>query len=208
RPLSEGDEIRLGDVRLRAIETPGHTPESLSFLVFEHATDAEPWGVLTGDTLFVGDVGRVDILSTRLPAAELAGLMYDSLHGKLLRLPDATRVFPAHGAGSLCGRTIRPETWSTIGQERAMNPALRPMGRAEFVAEIARDVPETPAYFLHSRDMNRAGPALRTGAEMPPLLPPRAFAEAARAGATILDTRSEAAYGAGHPVSALHVGLD
>src|SRR5262249_4618933 len=105
RALSEGDEIRMGDVSLSAIETPGHTPESLSSRVFERATDPEPWGVLTGDTLFVGDVGRVDILSSRLPVAELAGLMYDSLHGKLLRLPDDTRVFPAHGAGSLCGRT-------------------------------------------------------------------------------------------------------
>jgi hydroxyacylglutathione hydrolase len=208
RDLSEGDEIRLGNVRLRAIETPGHTPESLSFMVYEHAEDREPWGVLTGDTLFVGDVGRVDILSSRLPVAELAGLMYDSLHGKLLRLPDATRVFPAHGAGSLCGRSIRPETWSTIGQERAMNPALRPMSREEFVADITRDVPETPVYFLHSRDLNRAGPALRAGAEMPPALPPREFAAAARAGAIVLDTRSPAAHGAAHPEGAINVGLD
>jgi glyoxylase-like metal-dependent hydrolase (beta-lactamase superfamily II)/rhodanese-related sulfurtransferase len=206
--LGEGDEIRMGNVRLRAIETPGHTPESLSFLVYERAEDAEPWGVLTGDTLFVGDVGRVDILSSRLPVTELAGLMYDSLHGKLLRLPDATRVFPAHGAGSLCGRSIRPETWSTIGQERAMNPALRPMSREEFVADITRDVPETPVYFLHSRDLNRAGPALRAEAEMPPLLPPRALASAAKEGALILDTRDTAAYGAAHPPGALHVGLD
>jgi rhodanese-related sulfurtransferase/glyoxylase-like metal-dependent hydrolase (beta-lactamase superfamily II) len=206
--LAEGDEIRLGNVRLRAIETPGHTPESLSFLIFENADDKEPWGVLTGDTLFVGDVGRVDILSSRLPVADLAGLMYDSLHGKLLRLPDETRVFPAHGAGSLCGRSIRSETWSTIGQERMMNPALRPMSREEFVAEIARDVPETPVYFLHSRDLNRAGPALRAGAEMPPMFSPRQFAAAAKQGAVILDTRDPAAFGAGHPVGAMNVGLD
>jgi hydroxyacylglutathione hydrolase len=206
--LADGDEIRLGDVRLRAIETPGHTPESLSFLIFEHAGDPQPWGVLTGDTLFVGDVGRVDILSSRLPVQELAGLMYDTLHGKLLRLPDDTRVFPAHGAGSLCGRNIRRETSSTIGLERETNAALRPMGREQFIAEITRDVPETPVYFLHSRDLNRAGPGLRAGAEMPPLLAPRAFAEAARAGALILDTRGDAAYAAAHPPGALHVGLD
>jgi hydroxyacylglutathione hydrolase len=205
--LADGDEIRLGDVRLRAIETPGHTPESLSFLIFEHASDAKPWGVLTGDTLFVGDVGRVDILSSRLPVQQLAGLMYDTLHGKLLELPDETRVFPAHGAGSLCGRNIRRETSSTIGLERETNAALRPMGREQFIAEITRDVPETPVYFLHSRDLNRAGPALRAGAEMPPMMPPREFAEAARAGAVILDTRSDAAYANAHPRGALHVGL-
>ena len=208
RDLSEGDEIRLGNVRLRAVETPGHTPESLSFLVYERADDREPWGVLTGDTLFVGDVGRVDILSSRLPVTELAGLMYDSLHGKLLCLPDETRVFPAHGAGSLCGRSIRPETWSTIGQERTMNPALRPMSREEFVADITRDVPETPVYFLHSRDLNREGPALRAGAEMPPMLTPREFAAAAREGAVMLDTRSPAAYGAAHAAGSINVGLD
>jgi glyoxylase-like metal-dependent hydrolase (beta-lactamase superfamily II)/rhodanese-related sulfurtransferase len=205
--LAEGDEIRLGGVRLRAVETPGHTPESLSFLIFEHAGDAKPWGVLTGDTLFVGDVGRVDILSSRLPVQELAGLMYDTLHGKLLELPDETRVFPAHGAGSLCGRNIRRETSSTIGLERETNAALRPMGREQFIAEITRDVPETPVYFLHSRDLNRAGPALRAGAEMPPMLSTRAFADAARAGAVILDTRSDSAYAAAHPPGALHVGL-
>ena len=206
--LAEGHEIKIGAVRLSAIETPGHTPESLSFLVFEHAEDENPWGVLTGDTLFVGDVGRVDILSSRLPVEELAGLMYESLHGKLLRLPDETRVYPAHGAGSLCGRSIRSETWSTIGQERAMNPALRPMSRAEFIADITRDVPETPVYFLHSRDLNRAGPALRTDAEMPPALAPQAFAAAARAGAVILDARDDLSYAAAHPLGALHVGLD
>jgi len=208
RGLSDGDEIRVGNVVLRALETPGHTPESLSFLVFERAGDEQPWGVLTGDTLFVGDVGRVDILSSRLPVTDLAGLMYDSLHGKLLRLPDETRVWPAHGAGSLCGRSMSKETWSTIGRERMMNPALKPMSREEFVADITRDVPETPVYFLHSRDLNRAGPALRTGAPMPPLLPPRAFAAAAREGAVMLDTRSPAAFGAAHPSGALHVGLD
>src|SRR2546426_1376339 len=136
RDLSEGDEIRLGNVRLRAVETPGHTPESLSFLVYERADDREPWAVLTGDTLFVGDVGRVDILSSRLPVTELAGLMYDSLHRKLLALPDETKVYPAHGAGSLCGRSISKDSWSTIGRERRMNPALVDRGREAFIAEI------------------------------------------------------------------------
>ncbi len=208
RPLREGDAIRVGGVALSALETPGHTPESLSFLVHDPAGAREPWAVLTGDTLFVGDVGRVDILSSRLPVTDLAGMMYDSLHGKLLRLPDATRVYPAHGAGSLCGRSIRQETWSTIGQERAMNPALKAMSRDAFIAEVTRDVPETPVYFLHSRDLNKAGPALQAERPLPPPLAPAAFAAAAQAGAIILDTRPAPAYGACHPAGALHVGLD
>jgi rhodanese-related sulfurtransferase/glyoxylase-like metal-dependent hydrolase (beta-lactamase superfamily II) len=208
RAMQEGDEVRAGEVVLRALETPGHTPEHLSFLVFEHAGDAQPWAVLTGDTLFVGDVGRVDILSSRLPVAELAGLMYDSLHGKLLKLPNETRVYPAHGAGSLCGKNIGRETWSTIGQQRMMNPALREMTREAFVAEITRDVPETPVYFLHSRDMNQAGPALIAGRELPPAVTPAAFAEAAAAAATVLDSRATPDYLRGHIPSSLHVGLD
>ena len=209
RDLREGDEIRVGGVRLRALETPGHTPESLSFLVFARAEDRTPWAVLTGDTLFVGDVGRVDILSSRLPVSELAGLMYDSLHAKLLTLPDETLVYPAHGAGSLCGRNISKDSWSTIGRERAMNPALQPMSREAFVADITRDVPETPIYYLYSRDLNRVGPALDTERPMPPQLAPRAFAALAREkDGVILDTRTSAAYGAAHPPGALHVSLD
>ncbi|MGH7742405.1 MAG: MBL fold metallo-hydrolase [Candidatus Eiseniibacteriota bacterium] len=208
RALKEGDEIRAGDVMLRALETPGHTPEHLSYMVFEHSRDQAPWAVLTGDTLFVGDVGRVDILSSRLPVGELAGLMYDSLHLKLLKLPDATRVYPAHGAGSLCGKNIGRETWSTMGQQRMMNPALREMSREDFVAEITRDVPETPVYFLHSRDMNQAGPSLLAGRDLPASVDPAAFSEAASAGAIVLDTRPTADYLSAHIPRSLHVGLD
>ncbi len=205
-PLDDGDEIRIGSLRVRALATPGHTPESLSYLIFEDANET-PWGVLTGDTLFVGDVGRVDILSSRLSVEDLAGMMYDSVQ-KLMRLPDATRVYPAHGAGSLCGRSIRSETWSTIGRERMMNPALRVASREQFIADITRDVPETPVYFLHSRDLNQAGPALREGAELPPALAPAAFAAAMTNGAVVLDTRTAAAFASLHPAGALHVGLD
>jgi hydroxyacylglutathione hydrolase len=208
RALKEGDEIRVGDTVLRALETPGHTPEHLSYLVYEKAGDAQPWGVLTGDTLFVGDVGRVDILSSRLPVAELAGLMYDSLFGKLLKLPDATRVYPAHGAGSLCGRSIRSETWSTIGQERLMNPALADHGRDAFIAEVTRDVPETPIYFLHSRDTNRMGPTLDAERPLPPSVAPVDVAGRMGKGSTLVDARGETEYAAGHPRGALYVGLD
>ncbi len=208
RGLREGDALRVGGVVIRALETPGHTPESLCYLVFEHEADEKPWAVLTGDTLFVGDVGRVDILSSRLPVGDLAGMMYDSLHGKLLKLPDETRVYPAHGAGSLCGRNISKDTWSTIGRERQMNAALRPMSREAFIADITRDVPETPVYFLHSRDTNKAGPAVRGERPLPPALTPAAVADAIAAGATLLDTRSTEDYALGHPWGALHVALD
>lgn len=208
RALAEGDEIRFGAARIRVLETPGHTPEHLSFVVESVAGEPEPWGVLTGDTLFVGDVGRVDILSSRMPVAELAGLLYDSVHRKLLALPDRTRVYPAHGAGSLCGRSIRKETWSTIGQERSMNPALRPMSRAEFVAEVTRDVPETPAYFLHARDLNQAGPSLDAERELPPELTPADFQAFAERGAIVLDVRPTEQYAQGHIPGSLHVPLD
>ena len=208
RALVDGEVLRVGGLALKAVETPGHTPESLSFIVYEHADDPQPWAVLTGDTLFVGDVGRVDILSSRLPVVELAGMMYDSLHRKLLTLPDETRVYPAHGAGSLCGRNISKDTWSTIGRERAMNAALRPMSREEFIAEVTRDVPETPIYYLYSRDLNRVGPALDAERAMPPMLAPRAFAAAAERGAVILDTRPGSAFAAAHPAGALNVPLD
>jgi hydroxyacylglutathione hydrolase len=208
RGLSEGDELRVGGLVVRVLETPGHTPESLSFVVYERPDDPKPWAVLTGDTLFVGDVGRVDILSSRLPVTDLAGLMYDSLHQKLLTLPDDTRVYPAHGAGSLCGRNISKDTWSTIGRERMMNAALRPMTREAFIAEVTRDVPETPVYYLYSRDLNKSGPRLDAERPMPPALAPREVAARAQAGAIILDTRGAADYGPAHPSGALNVPLD
>jgi rhodanese-related sulfurtransferase len=135
-------------------------------------------------------------------------MLYDSLHERLLRLPDTTRVYPAHGAGSLCGRGISSERWSTIGRERLTNPALRPMPRAEFIAEVTRDVPETPVYFLHSRDLNRHGPPLRGEDGLPPALDAARAARAIADGAIVIDTRAATDYAASHPAGALHVGLD
>ena len=208
RALADSDEIRVGGLLIRAIETPGHTPESLSFLVYERPGDEKPWAVLTGDTLFVGDVGRVDILSSRLPVTELAGLMYDSLHRKLLALPDDTRVYPAHGAGSLCGRNISKDTWSTIGRERMMNAALKPMTREAFIAEVTRDTPETPIYYLHSRDTNKAGPSLDAERPMPPMVGPRDVAARTERGAVMVDTRPSEAFAAAHVLRSLNVPLD
>ena len=135
----------MGQVTLRFLETPGHTPESISIVVTDHAVSEEPRSVLTGDTLFIGDVGRPDLLGGRMSAPELAAMLYDSLHGKLLKLPDAVAVYPAHGAGSLCGRNISSETSSTIGAQRKFNYALQPMSRDAFIALVTADLPEAPA---------------------------------------------------------------
>ncbi|HEX8337387.1 MAG TPA: MBL fold metallo-hydrolase, partial [Pyrinomonadaceae bacterium] len=148
RAVRDGDELRVGRVRIRVLETPGHTPESVSLVVTDTEVSDAPQKVLTGDTLFVGDVGRPDLAGGRgFTPQQMAGMMYESLHGKLLKLGDEVEVWPAHGAGSMCGRNISKETSSTIGQQRRVNYALAPMGRDEFVRLLTTDLPEAPAYF-------------------------------------------------------------
>ncbi len=205
--VREGDEIVLGDVTLRFLETPGHTPESLSVLVIDRAKSVTPEAVLTGDTLFIGDVGRPDLLGARMSAQELAGMLYDSLHEKLLKLPDSVAVYPAHGAGSLCGRNISSETSSTIGEQRRFNYALQPMAREEFVRMMTTDLPEAPAYFSRDVRLNREGPANLSELPAPPALAPDAVESMRRAGAVILDTRPAAQYGTGHIPGSFNIGL-
>ncbi|MDL2719115.1 MAG: rhodanese-like domain-containing protein [Acidobacteriota bacterium] len=204
RSVRDGDEIRIGSLVLRILETPGHTPESISILVL----DPEPRLVLTGDTLFIGDVGRPDLAAgaTGVTVEGMAGQLYDSLHGKLLTLPDDVAVYPAHGAGSLCGRNISNETSSTIGVQRRTNYALFPMPKEDFVRLMTADLPEVPAYFPRDVELNRAG-AAPLGARLPAALPAAEVMRLAEAGATILDVRPAAAFGAGHPAGAVHVGL-
>ncbi|TBO54713.1 MBL fold metallo-hydrolase, partial [Streptomyces kasugaensis] len=155
RRLRDGERIALGDdesggVTLTVLATPGHTLESICLVVREHPDDAVPYGVLTGDTLFVGDVGRPDLLSAAGHTPhDMAVRLHRSLHGKLLALPDATRVFPGHGAGSACGRNLSTETTSTIGEQRRVNYALQPMPEADFVRLVAADQPAAPGYFAH-----------------------------------------------------------
>src|SRR5438132_5729627 len=144
-PVADGDVLRLGSVELRALETPGHTPESICWLVVENGRATK---VLTGDTLFIGDVGRPDLGGS-------AAALYDSLHGKLLSLDDDVEVWPAHGAGSACGRNISSETRSTIGVQRRTNYALRPMPREEFVRFITADLSDAPSYFSRTAEINR-----------------------------------------------------
>jgi hydroxyacylglutathione hydrolase len=206
-PVREGDEIRMGDVVLRFLETPGHTPESVSILVIDREVSDVPKAVLTGDTLFIGDVGRPDLLGAKMSAQELAGMLYDSLHDKLLALPDSVEVYPAHGAGSLCGRNISSETSSTIGQQRQFNYALRPMPKEEFVRMMTTDLPEAPAYFARDVAINRDGAAEMTDLPEPAALDPQSVEALRMKGATVLDTRPAAQYGTGHVPGSLNIGL-
>ena len=155
--VKDGDRIEFGDVRLEILETPGHTPEGISILVYDLAKDkAKPLAVLTGDTLFIGDVGRPDLLaSIGVTADELADMLYDSLTNKLVKLPDATLVYPAHGAGSMCGKNLSKDTVSTIGEQKKFNYALQPMSRAEFKKIVTEEQPEAPSYFVHDAILNR-----------------------------------------------------
>jgi len=219
----DGDEITLGRVTLRFLETPGHTPESLCVLVLEspgisrsvETKDAAvpsdagaPLAVLTGDTLFIGDVGRPDLVSSRgFSARDMAGMLHDSLHGKLLPLPDSVVVYPAHGAGSACGKNISKALSSTLGEQKALNWALQPMAREAFVASATAGLAAQPRYFAHDAEQNRAGaPSLHELSEPVPLSPEE-VQRAQAGGAFVLDVREKEAFGAGHVPGALNIGL-
>lgn len=205
-PVGDGDEIGFGRCRLRFLETPGHSLDSVSILVTDLDRSPEPYAVITGDTLFIGDVGRPDLSPDSTPQ-QLAALLYRSLHEKLLRLPDSVEVYPAHGAGSLCGRQLSTERVSTIGRERATNYALQPRSEQEFVRLITADQPERPAYFLQDAEINRAGaPPLK---DLPPLaaLRPGDAVVAQERGAVILDTRPASQFAAANIPGAVHIAL-
>jgi len=205
--VRDGDELRAGRVILRALETPGHTPESVSWLVIDTEVSNEPQKVLTGDTLFIGDVGRPDLAGGRgYTPQQMAEMLYESLHGKLLALDDAVEVWPAHGAGSACGKNISKERSSTIGMQRRMNYALRPMPREVFVEMMTSDLPPAPRYFPMDAEINRRGARALDAIAAPPLLP-RDVEERAQRGAIVLDVREGAAYGAGHLPGSLNIGL-
>lgn len=208
-PAHDGDELAMGSVRLRFLETPGHTPESVCVLVFDDAVDRQrPSSVLTGDTLFIGDVGRPDLVSSKgFTAEQMASMMYDSLHDKLLVLPDATQVFPGHGAGSACGRSMSSALSSTIGEQKQLNPALQPMARADFVAMQTAGLAPAPAYFPRSAEMNRVGPPGLDEQPPPGELAPEAFEAALAGGALALDVRDADIYAAAHIRGSLNIGL-
>ncbi|MGW3498058.1 MBL fold metallo-hydrolase [Streptomyces sp. NPDC001020] len=209
RKLADGERISLGDVTLQIMETPGHTPESISILVFEKASDEVPYGVLTGDALFIGDVGRPDLLaSVGVTAEELGRMLYDSVQRKLMSLPDEVRVFPAHGAGSACGKNLSTEKQSTIGAQRATNYACQPMNEEEFVAIVAAGQPTAPGYFAYDATLNRQERDLYDPAAMLRPLSVEEFRAERTAGAMVVDARSPQEFSAGHVRGAINVPVD
>jgi rhodanese-related sulfurtransferase/glyoxylase-like metal-dependent hydrolase (beta-lactamase superfamily II) len=212
RYVGDGDRIELGpDVVLEFMETPGHTPEGLSVLVFDNAADAKtPHAVLTGDTLFVGDVGRPDLLaSIGVTADELAEMLFDSIFHKISKLPDSTLVYPAHGAGSMCGKNLGQELHSTIGEQKRFNYAMKPMSMAQFKEIVTADQPEAPDYFVHDAILNRQErPALEntmTQAIKP--IPLEKVLEMAKAGAQLLDVREGLDYAGSHLTGSINIAL-
>ena len=210
-PLADGDRIEFGAVRLQALETPGHTPESISILVFDRdRSDTDPYAVLTGDTLFVGDVGRPDLrVALGWSAADLGGMLYESLTKKLLPLPDASLVYPAHGAGSLCGKAISKETVSTIGEQRRVNYALQPMTKGAFVELVTADQPDAPPYFTYDAVLNsKERPTLdeTLARELNPMTLDQVLALQG-VGGQLLDTRDPAEFAAAHLLGSINIGL-
>jgi hydroxyacylglutathione hydrolase len=210
-PLADSDVVEFGKVRLKALETPGHTPESISIVVYDLArSESEPASVLTGDTLFIGDVGRPDLrVALGWSAAELGGMLFDSLQTKLLALPDASLVYPAHGAGSLCGRAISKETVSTMGEQRRLNYALQPMSKQAFIDLVTTDQPEAPPYFVYDAVLNsKERPTLdeTLERELKPLSLDQLLAMQSD-GMQILDTRDPDEFGAAHLAGSINIGL-
>src|SRR6201991_2749390 len=208
RPVKDGDEIKLGSLVLRFMETPGHTPESICILVIDPAVSKQPLKVLTGDTLFIGDVGRPDLAGGRgYTSQQMAAMMYESLHEKLMKLPDEVEVFPAHGAGSMCGKNMSKETSSTIGEQRKFNYALKPMTKEQFVSMMTADLQEAPAYFPRDAEINRAGARELAELSPPAALSPQQVSESRKEGHVLLDVRPAAEFGEGHVPGSVNIGL-
>jgi glyoxylase-like metal-dependent hydrolase (beta-lactamase superfamily II)/rhodanese-related sulfurtransferase len=205
-PLCHGSEVQVGKLRFTALETPGHTPEGICLVVVDQEKSSEPWAVLTGDTLFIGDVGRPDLSKAHTPQ-QLAGSLYDSLHGKLMKLGDQVLVYPAHGAGSLCGRNMRAERSSTIGTERLTNYALQIKSREEFIRQLTENMPSRPEYFLEDAQINRVGaPALAELRDLSPIAAPE-LNELLQQGVFVLDVRSNADFAAAHVPGSVNIAL-
>ncbi|HWY21535.1 MAG TPA: rhodanese-like domain-containing protein [Candidatus Acidoferrum sp.] len=204
--VSDGFALKFGKASIRVLETPGHTPESICLVVTDEEKSPAPWAVLTGDTLFIGDVGRPD-LSPRHTPAQLAGLLYDSLHNKLLTLDDRVLVYPAHGAGSLCGKNMRAERSSTIGTERLTNYALQIKSREEFVTQLTSNLPARPEYFLKDAEINRTGAAALSDLPTLRAIPPLELKGMLSAGEIALDVRTNEEFAAGHVPGSVNIAL-
>lgn len=209
-PLADGHAVEFGAIRLKALETPGHTPESISIAVYDlDVSDDHPQAVLTGDTLFIGDVGRPDLRAALgWSATDLGAMLFDSLHKKLLALPDASLIYPAHGAGSLCGKAISKETVSTMGEQRRSNYALQPMTKEEFIRVVTADQPEAPAYFTYDAVLNsQERPTLDETLERVNAITLDALLSLQEKGAQIVDTRDPNEFAAAHLAGSINIGL-
>ena len=204
--VEDGDEIQFGQCRLRFLRTPGHTMESICVLMTDLGQPERPQSVFTGDTLFVGDVGRPDLSPTHTPP-EQAAILYDSLHHKLLTLPDETEIFPAHGAGSLCGRQMSAESSSTIGKQRQSNYALLARSREEFVHLLTDNLPARPEYFAREVDLNRQGAAPLSELHELAALTAAQVLERQQQGAVVVDTRPAIQFATAHVPGSVHIGL-
>ena len=205
--VKEGDEIKLGQYKFKVIHTPGHTPEHVIFTVTDTSRSEEPWMVFTGDFLFVGDIGRPDLLGSRF-SEKLAEKLYDSIHEKLLQLPDWLEVYPAHGEGSLCGKSLGSKRSSTIGFERRFNYALKPMPKKDFVRMILQEQPPAPAYFRRMKKVNKEGPAILGRLPEPKPLMPKEIKSLLDNGAILIDARSPEAFGGAHIRGSYSIPLD
>jgi hydroxyacylglutathione hydrolase len=211
-PLRDGEVMEFGKVRLEILETPGHSPESISIIVYDLAKDdKEPYAVLTGDTLFIGDVGRPDLrASLGWSAEELGGMLYDSIQNKILKLSDKTLVYPTHGAGSMCGRNLSEDTVSTIGVQRRYNYALQPMSREEFIKIVTADQPEAPDYFTYDAILNTKE-RLTLMKTVKKALKPLSLGKVINLreeGAQILDVREPVEFEGAHLEGSINIPLD
>jgi glyoxylase-like metal-dependent hydrolase (beta-lactamase superfamily II)/rhodanese-related sulfurtransferase len=203
--VNDGDELQVGNVTLSFMETPGHTPEGITIVARDQDAPSAPLKMFTGDTLFIGDVGRPDLIGSKgFTAAQMGEMLYDSLHEKILKQPDETEVYPAHGAGSLCGKSLSKETWSTLGEQKRFNYALQPMTKEQFVNIVAADQPEVPAYFPKSAAKNLEGSRSLAELEKPVEL---TTAQIGEFDGVVLDVRVNNEYGAGHIPNSVNIGL-
>lgn len=203
--VKDGDKLNVGSIELGFMETPGHTPEGITIVAKDADEPEATLKMFTGDTLFIGDVGRPDLIGSKgFTAEQMGSMLYDSIHTKILTLPDETEVYPAHGAGSLCGKSLSKETWSTLGEQRKLNYALKPMTREEFVAVVASNQPEVPAYFPVSASQNLKGSVAIEDLPRPEALSSQDVEDF---DGIVIDVRQNVEYGGGHVPNAINIGL-
>lgn len=206
KTMQEGSELTLGEAVIRFVETPGHTPDGMCLYVYNAKKKDSPVLLFTGDTLFVGSVGRPDLLEGKMSASSLASMMFDTWNNKLSKLDDAVFIFPAHGAGSLCGAHLSDKPFSTIGEEKVSNSYLQFKGRSEFIAAILDGLPEAPQYFKYNAALNKQGPELIVWQHVPAEITPSLDLTQADK-VYVADIRDAKAYAAGHIANSVNIGV-